>query len=225
MTALHEIMETLTRAIYAPHGESYLALPEGAKAAQTDIKLKGVLLLHPPLVKESFVDHMKHGIHRLPVITGLKGMGKILPSLLRSSLLKEVVMADSLERGFWYVGFLAVDPDCQGQGVGSVLLQSVVDKADKEDLPVYLETGNPRNVPWYEKFGFATVYTEKAGFMGPTVFYMRREVQSMDKQTKEQLLAKAKQRVADSNESLKRGLLAVGIGFVVLVLLLFYVYR
>ncbi len=89
---------------------------------------------------------------RLPVITGLKGMGKILPSLLRSSLLKEVVMADSLgtlqrhdttrhdqrpttrneltylcacdaERGFWYVGFLAVDPDCQGQGVGSVLLQ------------------------------------------------------------------------------------------------------
>lgn len=58
------VQETLTRAIYAPHGESYLALPEGAKAAQTDIKLKGVLLLHPPLVKESFVDHMKHGIHR-----------------------------------------------------------------------------------------------------------------------------------------------------------------
>lgn len=58
------VQETLTRAIYAPHGESYLALPEGAKAAQTDVKLKGVLLLHPPLVKESFVDHMKHGIHR-----------------------------------------------------------------------------------------------------------------------------------------------------------------
>jgi hypothetical protein len=129
-------------------------------------------------------------------------------------------------------------------------VRSVVDKADKEDLPVYLETGNPRNVPWYEKFGFATVYTEKAGFMGPTVYYMRRytaharapphahtlvpfsfrcfgnrEVQSMDKQTKEQLLAKAKQRVTDSNESLKRSLLAVGIGFVVLVLLLFYVYH
>jgi len=53
-------------------------------------------------------------------------------------------------------------------------VRSVVDKADKEDLPIYLETGNPRNVPWYEKFGFATVYTEKAGFMGPTVYYMRR---------------------------------------------------
>jgi hypothetical protein len=39
-------------------------LPEGAKAAQTDAKLEGVMLLHPPLVKESFVDHMKHGIHR-----------------------------------------------------------------------------------------------------------------------------------------------------------------
>jgi hypothetical protein len=33
---------------------------------------------------------------RLPVITGVKGMGKILPSLLRSSGLKEEIMADSL---------------------------------------------------------------------------------------------------------------------------------
>jgi hypothetical protein len=39
-------------------------LPEGDKAAQADVKLEGVMLLHPPLVKESFVDHMKHGIHR-----------------------------------------------------------------------------------------------------------------------------------------------------------------
>jgi hypothetical protein len=30
------------------------------------------------------------------VITGVKGMGKMLPSLLRSSGLKEEIMADSL---------------------------------------------------------------------------------------------------------------------------------
>jgi hypothetical protein len=132
--------------------------------------------------------------------------------------------------------------------------RSVVDKADREDLPVYLETGNPRNVPLYQKFGFATVYTEKAGLMGPTVYYMRRyrlrlhrhslcrvsrawgltrqqrcgahrEAKSVDDQTKEQLLAKAKKRVADSNQSLKRGLLAVGVvAFVALLLLLFYIY-
>lgn len=100
------------------------------------------------------------------------------------------------DRGFWYVGFLAVDTACQGQGVGSIMLQyaypvhdpscssvyymiltccrTVLDKADREDMQVYLETGNPRNVPWYEKFGFVKVYMEKAGFVGPTVYYMRR---------------------------------------------------
>lgn len=102
------------------------------------------------------------------------------------------------DRGFWYVGFLGVDPDCQGQGIGSILLQyvpsdlwstpkprllalmhssarrSVIDKADKEDMQVYLETANERNVPWYEKFGFVVIYKEKAGFVGPMVWYLRR---------------------------------------------------
>jgi hypothetical protein len=51
-----------------------------------------------------------------------------------------------------------------------------------------------------------------------------REAKSVDEQTKEQLLAKAKKRVADSNQSLKRSLLAVGAIAFIALLLLFYVY-
>lgn len=215
-------METLARAIYAPHGESYLGLPEGAAVEKKEDRLKGIFLLHPPLVKESFIDHMRQGIHRLPIVTGFKGTCKVVASLLRTTIIKDAIMADSQDRGYWYVGFLAVDPDYQGQGVGCLLLQLVLDKADRDDLPIYLETSNPKNVPWYERFGFVVVYKEKAGLVGPTVFYLRREAKSSDSLARQKLLDKAKKRVAESNHSFKRNLAIYGL--ITLSALFFFLY-
>jgi len=55
----------------------------------------------------------------------------------------------------WYLWVLGVDPEHQGQGIGSTLLRAGIERADTSGLPCYLETMNPDNVPLYEKFGFA----------------------------------------------------------------------
>jgi ribosomal protein S18 acetylase RimI-like enzyme len=54
----------------------------------------------------------------------------------------------------WYVQYLGVDPKFQGNGLGSETLDAFLRKANNEKMPVYLWTVEPRNVGYYEKFGF-----------------------------------------------------------------------
>jgi ribosomal protein S18 acetylase RimI-like enzyme len=57
----------------------------------------------------------------------------------------------------WYLWALGVDPPCQGQGIGGMLMQPVLARAEADGLPCYLETSNERNVPFYRKHGFMAV--------------------------------------------------------------------
>lgn len=54
----------------------------------------------------------------------------------------------------WYLMALGVDPVHQGAGHGSALVRSGVDKADRDNTPVYLETEKGPNTSFYEKLGF-----------------------------------------------------------------------
>jgi GNAT superfamily N-acetyltransferase len=49
---------------------------------------------------------------------------------------------------------VGVIPPRQGQGFGRALLRPVLDRADAEGLPCYLETAQPGNVAFYQKLGF-----------------------------------------------------------------------
>ena len=55
---------------------------------------------------------------------------------------------------------LAVDPDVQRRGVGHALLARVAADADAAELPIYLQTANPDNVPYYRAHGFEPIGTE-----------------------------------------------------------------
>jgi GNAT superfamily N-acetyltransferase len=57
----------------------------------------------------------------------------------------------------WYLALLGVSPRCQGRGIGRALLTPVLQRADQEGLPCYLETFVPENVPFYEQRGFQVV--------------------------------------------------------------------
>lgn len=57
----------------------------------------------------------------------------------------------------WYLWALGVEPDCQGQGIGSRLLQPVLTQADNDGISCYLETQTERNVAFYRKRGFEVV--------------------------------------------------------------------
>ena len=57
----------------------------------------------------------------------------------------------------FYLSALGVDPDRQGEGIGSALLGPVLAEADARGLPCYLETATGRNVLLYERHGFEVV--------------------------------------------------------------------
>jgi ribosomal protein S18 acetylase RimI-like enzyme len=76
----------------------------------------------------------------------------------------------------WYLPMIGVDPAQQGKGYGSMLLRHALAACDRDRLPAYLESSNPRNVPLYEYFGFETIGTIQCG-SSPPIIPMRREPQ------------------------------------------------
>lgn len=57
----------------------------------------------------------------------------------------------------FYLSALGVEPERQGQGIGSALMKPVLDRCDAEIIPAYLETAGTRNVQLYERHGFKVV--------------------------------------------------------------------
>jgi GNAT superfamily N-acetyltransferase len=77
----------------------------------------------------------------------------------------------------WYLSLLAVDPELQGKGVGGALLAPVLERADREGLPVYLETQKEANVAWYGRHGFGVLETLRLPNVpdSPTMWTLQRE--------------------------------------------------
>ncbi len=73
---------------------------------------------------------------------------------------------------FYYLWFIGVDPLEQNKGIGTKLLNDVINEAKSKGRSIYIETSTLKNIPWYEKFGF-TVY-EKLDF-GYELFCMKNE--------------------------------------------------
>ncbi len=63
----------------------------------------------------------------------------------------------------WYLPFIGVDPAAQGRGLGSALMEAALRMVDADGQPAYLECTNPRNVPFYERFGFRALEAIKVG--------------------------------------------------------------
>jgi len=57
----------------------------------------------------------------------------------------------------WYLAVLAVDPQHQGKGYASKLLNEMLSYIDEEGLHCYVETEGEKNVSMYQHFGFEVV--------------------------------------------------------------------
>lgn len=78
----------------------------------------------------------------------------------------------------WFLATLGVDPDHQGQGIGSAVLQPVLQRADAERTPCYLETHRPENVRLYERHGFEVTELHQSPRL-PPIWSMLRKPQRM----------------------------------------------
>jgi ribosomal protein S18 acetylase RimI-like enzyme len=73
----------------------------------------------------------------------------------------------------WYLPMIGVDPVCQGRGYGSALLRHALEQCDRDGMPAYLESSNPRNIELYQRHGFEIIGAIQAG-TSPTVVPMLR---------------------------------------------------
>jgi ribosomal protein S18 acetylase RimI-like enzyme len=73
----------------------------------------------------------------------------------------------------WYLSWLAVEPDRQGDGLGARLLAHCLEIVDERGSPAFLETPNPRNVGFYERHGFEVVAVTESPNCPPLTSMLR----------------------------------------------------
>ena len=74
----------------------------------------------------------------------------------------------------WYLPWFGVRPELQGGGLGGRLLDHCLRFVDESRLPAYIDTPNPRTIPFYERFGFKVGSVAVAGTCPPVTSMLRR---------------------------------------------------
>jgi GNAT superfamily N-acetyltransferase len=110
-------------------------------------------------------------------------MVRALPAMLRAFGVKATRMIgafNAIEKvhpneEHYYLEALGTRQDMQSKGIGSGVLCHMLDRCDLEGLPAYLESSNPRNVPFYARHGFDVTGEISVGKGAPRVTAMWRD--------------------------------------------------
>lgn len=81
----------------------------------------------------------------------LRAFGARLP---RAMALLTLIERRHTREPHYYIPYVGVTPEAQGQGLGTALLRPTLDRCDRERLPAYLEATSERNAALYERLGF-----------------------------------------------------------------------
>ncbi|MGA9398392.1 MAG: GNAT family N-acetyltransferase [Anaerolineaceae bacterium] len=136
--------------------------------------MEGVAAWIPP-------DSPRESNWRMLQVGALGALWRIGPRAIKAYL---VVMrlTDKLHERFapephWYLSQLGVEPNLQGQGFGQRLLAPTLERIDHAQAAVYLETLNPKAIPFYNKLGFKVCEEVSLPEDGPLIWSMRRDPQ------------------------------------------------
>jgi ribosomal protein S18 acetylase RimI-like enzyme len=78
----------------------------------------------------------------------------------------------------WYLDVIAVEPDQQGRGIGSALLEAIHARVDAGEVPILLLTYQPKFLSLYRRHGYRIVREGTAPGCGPRWWGMRRDPRS-----------------------------------------------
>jgi GNAT superfamily N-acetyltransferase len=116
--------------------------------AWTTSDLSGAALVMPP------------GRWRVPLYATLlegRAFGAGLGRAARLGAAMEWRHAREVRGPHYYVRDVGVLPEMQGRGLGSALMAPVLERCDREGVPVYLEASSQRSAALYERLGFEHV--------------------------------------------------------------------
>ena len=142
--------------VYIPRGGAW-STPDAAG---------GALWTPPGRVELSLVEQLREAASLFP------GLG--IGGLRRGSQMSAAMKAQHPTEPHYYLDTLSIDPPHQRRGYGSALIAPMLERADAEGMPAYLETQRRDNIPFYRRFGF-----EETGEIrlsgGPSLWAMWRE--------------------------------------------------
>ena len=114
----------------------------------------------------------------MPPLEGLLFALRVLPLTgLRARLLTRgwaIVERAHPKEPHYYLAILGTEPDIQGRGVGSALLEPVLESCDRDEIGAFLESSKERNIAFYARHGFR-VTGELRLPQGPPVWTMWRD--------------------------------------------------
>ncbi|MCO5961735.1 GNAT family N-acetyltransferase [Sinorhizobium meliloti] len=108
-----------------------------------------------------------------------EGLGAVLESTVARSLAPETAAIFEQMAAYhptephWYLPLIGVDPAHQGKGHGDALMAYALARCDRDHAPAYLESSNPRNIPFYRRYGFEPLGAIQFG-SSPTLVPMLR---------------------------------------------------
>lgn len=125
---------------------SYFQAEQYGKIYLTDDQKTCALVLFPH--QKKFV--LRGILEDLKLVFGCIGVLRVGKVMKREATLKKLHPTSDFAH-LWYIG---VDPSEQGKGHGTKLMQEILAEMEAKQLPVYLETSNPKNFVFYERIGF-----------------------------------------------------------------------
>jgi hypothetical protein len=122
------------------------------------------LILYPDKKKTN----LQSTLLDIKLILSCVGLTNVKKALTRESKIKKIQPKEPM----YYIWFIGVDPNYQNAGIGTELLNEVIDDSNNKKRPIYLETSTIKNLPWYKKFGF-DVYNELD--LSYKLFFLKRD--------------------------------------------------
>lgn len=114
----------------------------------------GVAVWHPPgYAGAGFIDTLR----LLPSAARMAGSIGRLRDVSRAVATLEQHRRRHVPGSHFYLSVLGVEPERQGEGIGTALMRPALDLASRASVPAYLETATGRNVLLYERVGFSVV--------------------------------------------------------------------
>ena len=134
--------------------------------------MKGAAVWLPDLDPEGTWERLEQsGLDRAPAVLGAEAFERFAGVVGHLERLRQRDVSPL----HWYLSVLGVDPSCQGQGLGGALLRPILDDADADGYPCYLETFEAKNAPFYQRHGFEVLVDDVEPSSGLRFWTFRRD--------------------------------------------------